>query len=177
MNFTPASEIPVEIRKMATAIHEAGHALVAIVLERDVTGAILRPNGLSGETQFQKTPNVLLDPNLQENRHIIEDAIVTLMAGKVAEAEHWKRLTNLYHPSVDSHRDDEVEIGRMISAFNFSPEQDQKYRKHCLGRTESLILNENTQKAINEISATLFSDSQIGRSELDKVLKKYQLIS
>lgn len=48
------------------AIHEAGHALVTILLCRKVTGKILRPHTvLSGETQFANDPDINLDLNTE----------------------------------------------------------------------------------------------------------------
>ena len=77
MRHTQAHEIPVQIRRMAAAVHEAGHAIAAIVMRRNLKRSMLRPpNGLSGQTEFEDTPDVILDLNVEAHRHIVEDAIV-----------------------------------------------------------------------------------------------------
>lgn len=176
MTVTPADQIPVSVRRMAAAVHEAGHALVAIKLGRKVTGAILRqPQGLSGETQFENEPDKLLDLNVKANRHILEDAIVVLMAGKISEAEHWKRLSSLYQPNVDTHRDDFAEIERLIADL-FDDRRREDYLAHCAKRAESIILAKESQAAITEISQNLSSAMIITRDELNKILVKFQVI-
>ncbi|WP_149803983.1 hypothetical protein [Mesorhizobium sp. NFR06] len=142
MAFTPAHEIPIEIRRKAAAVHEAGHALVAILFGRRVTGAMLRlPNGLSGETQFEQEPAVSLDFNVTADRHIVENAVIVLLAGQIAEAQHWKKLAALYSPLVDTHRHDDDEIAKLKLGFRFSPEKTpaiwptaRKRRRHRLAK-------------------------------------------
>ncbi len=92
-------DFPVSVRRRAAAIHEAGHALVGLVLGRKVTGAILRPpDGTNGETQMDG-PDMELDLNVPADPHIVENAIVVLLAGQVAEAVLWKRVSALYNPT------------------------------------------------------------------------------
>ena len=178
MTFTPAQDIPVSVRRKAAAIHEAGHALVAIVLGRKVTGAMLRqPQGLSGETQFEDEPGVWLDLKVQANRQIVENAIVTLMAGQIAEAEYWKKLTSLYNPLVDSHWHDVVEINRMKACFSFSSEQNADFLAHCAGNAKHIVLHNDSQTAIEEIATKLSNDFLISRVELDEILMKFKVIS
>jgi len=88
---------------MAAAVHGAGHAVVAILLGRKVTRAMLRPpNGLSGQTEFESEPEIKWDLNVEADRHALEDAVVVLLAGQVAEAEYWAKLRSLYNPFIDT---------------------------------------------------------------------------
>ena len=80
-----------------------------------MTGAILRPpEGLSGETQFENEPLVMLDVNTKADRTTFENAIRVLLAGQIAEAEFWNGVSSLYRPNVDSHRHDDAEINNLI---------------------------------------------------------------
>jgi ATP-dependent Zn protease len=176
--FTPAHEIPMRIRRMACAVHEAGHALVAIIQGRKVTGAILRPpDGLSGETQFANEPDQMLDLNVAANRHVVEDAIVTLLAGQIAEAGFWKKVSSLYTPFVDSHRDDTQEIQRLKAGFDFSPEQDVEYMAHCTKKVEGILHDGRSSAAIGEIAEKLSENLAVSRAELDEILLRHCLIT
>ena len=61
MIVTPAHDIPLGIRRKAIAVHEAGHALVAILLKRDVTEAMLRYFiRRAGGGRFFNSPRVVI---------------------------------------------------------------------------------------------------------------------
>lgn len=175
--FTPAQQIPESVRRKAAAVHEAGHALVAVVLGRKVTGAVLwPPQGLSGETQFANEPDKLLDLKVEADRHIVEDAVVVLLAGKIAEAEHWKQLAQLYRPNVDSHWHDFLEIDRLLSGFSFNAQQKADYIAHCTRKAEHIILANESKAAIAEIAQKLWDTRSINRSELDEILARFGVI-
>lgn len=177
MIATPAHEIPLAVRRKAVAVHEAGHALVAILLKRTVTEALLRPpHGLSGETRLEGEPMVLLDLNVRADRHFIEDAIVILLAGQVAEAEYWRKLTSLYVPRVDSHRSDLAEIDKLRAHLHLSPEQDAMFVGYCTDKAERMVLHEHSQAAIEEIATTLFDALSIGRAQLDEILHRHDVV-
>jgi hypothetical protein len=140
--------------------------LVAVVLGRKVTGAILRPpQGLSGETQFENEPEQLLDLNTEADRHTLEDAVVVLLAGKIAEAEYWKQLTELYKPNVDSHRHDYAEIERLVSGFSFNTQKKSEYMTHCTKKAKDIILSKTSKTAIEEIAQKLSDTMSITRGE------------
>lgn len=177
MIATPAHEIPLDIRRKAVAVHEAGHALVAIFFKRKVIGAALHPpHGLSGETRFESQPELLLDLNIKADRQVIEDAIVVLLAGQVAEAHYWKTLAPLYIPRVDSHRTDDAEIHKLRSHFALGPEQDTMFMGHCTDRASRIVLHASAQAAIGEIATTLFDTLSIGRDTLDEILARHDVV-
>lgn len=173
MTITPAHEIPLAVRRKAAAVHEAGHALVAVFLKRHVTGAVLRPpHGLSGVTQFESEP-VMLDLNAEAGRRFVEDAVVILLAGQIAEAQYWKGLAALYAPQVNSHRTDDAEIKRLRSLFDFGPEQDAMFVGYCTDKARRIVLHESAQAAIEEIATKLADDRSIGREALNGILLRH----
>lgn len=177
MIATPAHEIPLDIRRKAVAVHEAGHALVALLHKRNVIEAALHPpHGLSGETRFEGAPELLLDLNVTADRHVIEDAIVILLAGQIAEAHYWKKLASLYIPRIDSHRTDDAEIHALRSHFALGPEQNAMLMGYCTDKASRLVLNANAQAAIEEIAATLFDTLSIGRAALDEILARHDVV-
>ncbi|MFS8036656.1 hypothetical protein ACI7BZ_06750 [Xanthobacter sp. AM11] len=177
MNLTPAHEIPLEIRRKAVAIHEAGHALVATFLNRTVAEVVLRPpDGLSGETRFAREAAVLADLNIKADRHFVEDAVVILLAGQVAEAEYWTRLTPLYVPRVDSHRTDDSEINKLRAQFGLSAEQDAMFVGYCTDKARRIVLHAQSQAAIEEIARDLADSRSVGGGALSAILARHEVV-
>lgn len=177
MTSTPAHEIPLDVRRKAVAVHEAGHALVAILLKRNVIEALLRPpHGLSGETRFEGEATVMVDLNVKADRTFVEDAIVILLAGQIAEAEYWRKLTPLYAPKVTSQRSDDAEIHELRSHFAFSPEQEAMFTGHCTDKASRIVLHERAQAAIEEISEILCDSLSIGRSQMNDILHRHDVV-
>jgi hypothetical protein len=173
MQYTLPKQIPVEIRRMAAAVHEAGHAVVGIMLGRPVTRAMLRqPDGLSGQTEFEPEPAVELDLNIPSDRNFIEDAVIVLLAGRVAEAEFWAGQRPLYNPYIDTHREDDREIEQLVANFGFTDDERARYDSHCLARTQNYILPAPVAAAIKEIAARLSVDLEIGRAAIDRILSR-----
>lgn len=177
MILTSAHDIPLAVRRKAVAIHEAGHALVAVFLKRPVVEVVLRePHGLSGETRFEGEPTVLLDMNVKADRRFVEDTIVILLAGQIAEAEYWKKQTPLYSPHVDSHRTDDAEINRLRSEFRLGPEQDAMFVGYCTDKARRIILHDSSQAAIEEIATRLSHNLSIGGRGLDDILTRHEVV-
>lgn len=177
MIATPAHEIPLPVRRKAVAVHEAGHALVAILLKRKVSAALLRPpHGLSGETLFESAAEVWVDLNIQADRRFVEDAIVILLAGQVAEAEYWRSLAALYTPHVTSHRTDDAEINALRAQLGFSHEQDAMLVGYCAERARRIVLNAQSQAAIEEIATLLAGNLSVARPELDDILHRHAVV-
>lgn len=177
MIVTPAHEIPVGIRRKAIAVHEAGHALVAILLKRDVTEALLRPpDGLSGETRFASTESALLDLTSEADRRRVADAIVVLMAGQVAEAEYWRRHATLYSPHVTSHRSDAAEVHKLKSSLALGPEQDALFTGYCIEKARKLVLQDPAQAAIQEIAMRLSETMSVLRAEMNEIMSRHRVV-
>lgn len=177
MIVTPAHEIPLAIRRKAVAVHEAGHALVAILLKRDVTEALLRPpDGLSGETRFAGGAEIQLDLTIEADRRRIAEAVVVLMAGQVAEAEYWQRHATLYSPRVNSHRTDAAEVHKLKSGLSLSPEQDVLFTGYCLEKAKRLVLQETAQAAIQEIAMRLSETMSVLRPELNEIMGRHRVV-
>ncbi|MFG1183925.1 hypothetical protein [Xanthobacter aminoxidans] len=176
MTVTPAHEIPLGIRRKAIAVHEAGHALVAILLKRDVTEALLRPpDGLSGETRFAHGESAPLDLSQEADRRRAADAIVVLMAGQVAEAEYWRRHASLYSPKVNSHRSDAAEVLTLKSGLALGPEQDALFTGYCIEKAKKLVLEDAAQAAIQEIAMRLSETMSILRTEMDEIITRHRV--
>ncbi|MCB2399377.1 hypothetical protein [Rhizobium ruizarguesonis] len=177
MPYTLKNEIPVEVRRKAAAFHEAGHLLVATVLGRKVTGAILRPpHGTNGETQFEDEPEVVLDLKLQDDRSVIENHVVVLMAGEIAEAIVWDEMRPLFNPLVDTHRDDVAMIKVLKEAFYFDQEEDARYEAHCRGKTASIVHEPVCRAALEEIARHLQATFAVTREESDAILRKHNVL-
>lgn len=177
MHYTAKDEIPVEVRRKAAAFHEGGHLLVATVLGQKVTGAIVRPpNGTNGETQFEAEPAVLLDLNLESDRQIVEDKIVVLLAGEIAEAVVWDEVRSRYQPFIDTHRDDVAKIDALKAAFHFSPDDDADYVAHCRDRAATIVHEPICRAAIQEIAEHLQATFAISREESDAILRKHTVL-
>lgn len=176
MTMTPAHEIPIGIRRKAIAVHEAGHALVAILLKRDVTEALLRPpDGLSGETRFADAESLPLDLSLEADRRRVADAIVVLMAGQVAEAEYWRRHASLYAPKVNSHRSDAAEVRTLKAGLALSPEQDALFTGYCIEKAKKLVLQDPAQAAIQEMAMRLSETMGILRAEMNEIMSRHRV--
>lgn len=177
MTATPAHEIPVGIRRKAIAVHEAGHALVAILLKRDVTEALLRlPDGLSGETRFAQAESAPLDLSQEADRRRVADAIVVLMAGQVAEAEYWRRHASLYAPKVNSHRSDAAEVHTLKSGLALGPEQDALFTGYCIEKARKIVHDDAAQAAIQEIAMRLSETMSILRTEMDEIITRHRVV-
>ncbi|MDI4665731.1 hypothetical protein K9U40_15580 [Xanthobacter autotrophicus] len=177
MIVTPAHEIPLAVRRMATAIHEAGHALVASFLKRKVTAVVLRaPDGLSGETRFESESEVVLDLNIKADRNFIEDTVVILLSGQIAEAEFWKKMAPLYVPFVDSHRSDDAEIQKLRSQFDLNHEQDAMFVGYCTDKARRIVLHERSRAAIEEIATQLSDSLSISGRELGEILIRHDVV-
>lgn len=173
---TPAHEIPLGIRRKAIAVHEAGHALVAVLLRRGVTEALLHaPDGLSGETRFADAESAPLDVTVEADRRRVAEAIVVLMAGQVAEAEYWRRHASLYSPKVNSHRSDAAEILALKAGLALGPEQDALFTGYCIERAKKLVLQDAAQAAIQEIAMRLSETMSILRAELDEIITRHRV--
>ena len=135
------------------------------------------PHGLSGETQFEDEEPVWIDPNFAAGRAVIEDAVIVLLAGQVAEAVFWKAVADRYRPYVDSHRIDDEHIDELVAVYEFTPEQKADYLAHCRTRTEGYIHGSASQGAINEIAVNLANNLSIGRKSLDAILAKHGVSS
>lgn len=177
MIVTPTHEIPLAVRRKAVAVHEAGHALAATLLQRKVIEAVLQPpHGLSGETRFESTPGGMLDLSIEADRRAIADAIVVLLAGQVAEAEYWKTQTHLYTPVVTSHRSDDAEVRKLRSELAFSPEHGAMFIGYCMERTRRIVLHASAQAAIEEIATTLFGTLSISGGELIEIALRHDVM-
>lgn len=176
MPVTPAHEIPLGIRRKAIAVHEAGHALVAILLKRDVTEAMLHPpDGLSGETRFASAESLPLDLTLEADRRRVADAIVVLMAGQTAEAEYWRRHALLYSPKVTSHRTDAAEVHALKSGLALSPEQDALFTGYCIEKAKKLVLQDPAQAAIQEMAMRLSESMSLLRAEMNEIMARHRV--
>ncbi|MEP9355386.1 hypothetical protein ABLE93_17525 [Xanthobacter sp. KR7-65] len=177
MTATPAHEIPLAIRRKAVAVHEAGHALVARYLKRPVAEVVLRaPHGLSGATRFEGEDAVVLDLSVKADRQYVQDAIVILLAGQIAEAEYWRTLAPLYVPAINSHRTDDFEIRKLQAQLGLSHDHNSMLMGYCTDLARQIALHEKAQAAIAEIADHLAEALAIGRAALDDILLRHGVV-
>lgn len=170
--FTPLADIPLAVRRMASARHEAGHILVAVRVGEPITGAVLNPpDGLSGEVQFENLPDEYIDLNDRKGVQRVERRIITLYAGNVAELEFWDGLRELYNPWINSHRDD-LKIIKQYSAI-YSPKKRKLALDRCRGQAQAILADKGSLPSQKEIAQWLAEHRSIDRARINEILSRH----
>ena len=132
----------------ATCYHEAGHAVMAILLGRSIHKVSAMPNSLRlGQVEFKKGA-------AKQSDDWIEVEILIALAGPVAEA----KFTGTF---------DEHSAGRDLRAVRKFAEdrvgdrQADRYERRMLAKAKYLLTDDATWKAVEAIAAELLAKGTI----------------
>ncbi|MFO0807443.1 MAG: M50 family metallopeptidase [Gemmataceae bacterium] len=132
----------------ATAYHEAGHAVAALVLGRSITKVSIRPNRERlGICAFGKAIT-------RPSKDWIEQEILISLAGMAAEA----RLTGVY--ARDSAERD-LRYVRDLAVQRSGHRQADRLERRLLAKTEYLLADEGHWEAVERIATELLSRGEI----------------
>ncbi len=143
MDETPAAKFDPR-----TAYHEAGHAVVALALDRPVHRVSVLPNSQRlGQCEFKK--------GLQRpNEDWVETEILISLAGMVAEA----RVTGSYDTGGANQ---DLRYVRKLTLMRASERAVDRLEKRMLAKTEHLLADEELWQAVEWIAKELLIHGQI----------------
>lgn len=138
-----------------TAYHEAGHAVIAIVLGRPIHKISIVPNKTRlGACDIKKG-------RFQPSSDWLEDEVLILLAGVVAEA----RLTGRY--DWRGAGQDLRSVRRLTLSRAGDETRAEKIERRLLAKTEHLLGDETTWKTAEQIAAALLEHESIsGRAAM-----------
>lgn len=126
----------------ATAYHEAGHAAVALALDRPVHRVSVLPNQeLLGKCEFRKGVQ-------RPSDDWIETEILISLAGMVAEARHTGR-----YDREAAGRD--LRYARKLMLYRASERSLDRFERRMVSKTENLLNDESVWKAVELMAAEL----------------------
>jgi ATP-dependent Zn protease len=132
----------------ATAYHEAGHAVVALALDRPVHKVTILPKAQRlGACEFRKGVQ-------RPSDDWIETSILIALAGMVAEA----RVTGRYCPLGASQ---DLKVVRKLAALRASERAIDRLERRMLAKTENLLGDEALWQAVELIANELLEHGQI----------------
>ncbi len=133
---------------LATAYHEAGHAVVALAHDRPVHRVSVLPSQLyAGLCEFQKGVQ-------RGSVDVVEREILISLAGMVAEARH----TGSYNRPAAAR---DLKQARAWSLQRASERQLERYERRMLSKVESLFNDEQVWAAVESIAAALMANGRI----------------
>jgi len=140
---------------MLTAYHEAGHAVVAIMVGRSVQKVSIVPNRTRiGACEIKKG-------RFQPSGDWLEDDVLIMFAGAVAES----RLSGRYH--WQGAEQDLRNIRRLTRSRAGDETRAEKLERRLLAKTEHLLGDDVTWKTVEQIATELLARETIsGRSAM-----------
>lgn len=146
-DFRPADSV--NSRLKATAYHEAGHAVMALVLGRPIQKVTVAPNqNYLGACQMQKG-------RFKPTRDWLEDEILILFAGMVAESQVTGQYCHL------SAAQDLRGIRRYVLMRTGGDRQVERLERRLLDKAEHLLADLATWKAVESIAEELLKNETI----------------
>lgn len=137
-----------EVFDVLTAYHEAGHAVMALVLDRPVTRVSVRPDReLLGECQFGKSV-------FRPSEDWLEREILIALGGIAAEA----RLSGNYDWQAAGKDQKYV---RRLTVQRAGERRAERLQRRLLARAEHLIAQEEHWQAVELIAAELVKHGDI----------------
>jgi ATP-dependent Zn protease len=131
-----------------TAYHEAGHAVIALVLGRTIHKVSVQPNRERlGECRFGKG-------NVRATDDWIEREILIALGGMAAEARH----TGAY--ATDEAKED-LRFVRRLALERKSQRAVERYEQRMLAKVEYMLGDDGTWKAVELIAAELLKNGTI----------------
>ncbi|TWU02361.1 cell division protein FtsH [Stieleria varia] len=140
--------------RLATAYHEAGHAVMALSLGRLIQKITIEPSktatGISrlGLCEFRKGRS-------KASKTLLDDQVLILFAGMVAEA----RFTGEYCQAGAAQ--DLREIRNLLANRASNERQLEKLQRRMLEKTEHLLFDETLVRAIESIALELMQKTTI----------------
>lgn len=126
----------------ATAFHEAGHAVVALALDRPIHKVSVLPGrDLLGQCQFGKGVHRPSDDWLERE-------ILIALAGLAAEARHTGQYDRLA-----AGRD--LRVVRKLAAQRAGERQADRLERRMLAKTENMLADDANWRAVEAIAAEL----------------------
>jgi ATP-dependent Zn protease len=143
----------------ATAYHEAGHAVVALVLGRPVEKVTIRENTLRlGQVQMSNRRGTPIKDE-------IEVQALILLAGVVSEA----RRTGEYNWRGAQQ---DMQGVRRLARFRASTEkQEERLQQRWLDKAEYLLDDEPTWRAITEVARELLEKKSLSGRAVAQILE------
>ena len=139
---------------LATAWHEAGHALVAAIVGRPIQKVTITPANL--QTGGVRLGAVKIEQGRSgATRDWLEDEVLILFAGMVAESQ----FTGSYCPRGAA--SDLRAIERLLSTRANTERQFEKLHRRLLDKTEYLLGDEVHEKAITSVAEQLLEHETI----------------
>lgn len=139
---------------MATAYHEAGHAVMALLLGRPIEKVTISPASLQtggnrlGACKIQKG-------RTKASQDPLEDEVLILLSGMVAEGHY----THRYCQAGASQ--DLMNVRRLLATRAPKERQLERLAKRMLNKTEHLLDDEVNRKAIVMIAKELVAKETI----------------
>jgi hypothetical protein len=138
----------------ATAYHEAGHAVMAMLLGRAVQKVTIAPG--QSHLGAQRLGACHLQKGKSRGSHdYLEDEVMILLAGMVAESQ----ITGQYCQQGASQ--DLRFVRRMLQTRNDGERQIQRLEKRLLSKTEHHLLDADPWRAVEAIAAELIKSQTI----------------
>jgi len=139
---------------IATAYHEAGHAVMAILLGRKVKKVTIEPANLqTGGTRLGAVQ--FLKGRTQPTDDWLEDEIIILLAGMVSESN----FTGQYCEQGAAM--DLRSVDRLLESRVRTERQLEKVRKRMLSKTELLLSEEANGKAVKAVADELLEKGNV----------------
>lgn len=138
----------------ATAFHEAGHAVMAVILGRVIQKVTIEPGkmvgggGRLGLCQMQKGRS-------KPSKDWLEDDVLILLAGMVAEAH----FTGAYCPAGAA--EDLRIMRRLVRSRPGSERQLERIERRFLDKTEHILRDDDTAWAIARVAEELIDKTTI----------------
>lgn len=143
----------------ATAYHEAGHAIVALVLGRPVEKVTIRENSLRlGQVQMSNRRGTPIKDE-------VEVQALILLAGVVSEA----RRTGVYNWRGAQQ---DMQGVRRLARFRASTEkQEERLQQRWLDKAEYLLDDDGTWKAVTEVVRELLDKKSLSGRAVAQILE------
>ncbi len=132
----------------STAYHEAGHAVVALALDRPVHRVNVLPNQERlGQCEFRKGV-------FRPSDDWVEQEILISLAGMAAEARH----TGAYDRAAAGR---DLRYVRKLALQRATERQLERYERRMLAKVENLLADEGHWRAVELIAAELLRHGEI----------------
>ncbi|MFK7767024.1 MAG: cell division protein FtsH [Mariniblastus sp.] len=162
---TPAADLPtqLDLSLLATAYHEAGHAVMAAIVGRPVQKVTIAPAQMQtggvrlGAVRFKKGRS-------KPAKDWLEDEVLIQLAGMVAESH----LTDHYCDQGAS--SDLRNVRRLLESRANNERQLEKLERRMLDKTEYLLSDEAHAKAIKMIAHELIEKESISGRAVQHLL-------